>query len=158
FDNQVAILRMPDRKKRDAALEQSRFELEQPTIDATNSQSSPLSWLTNKSPKSLAGRTVGAELLQQFNSDLPEVINFNDHLQLHCAFVEIGIALAAYRADHGEYPPRLDELSPKYLAQLPRDPYSEHNALRYRRVSSGYVLYSVGPNGIDEQGGESENF
>ncbi len=34
------------------------------------------------------------------------------------------IALAMYRLDHKEYPPRLANLVPEYLAELPLDPYS----------------------------------
>ena len=38
--------------------------------------------------------------------------------------VLIEIALAMYRADHGEYPATLDGLAPDYLDALPLDPYA----------------------------------
>ncbi|HEX5271371.1 MAG TPA: hypothetical protein VFW33_12820, partial [Gemmataceae bacterium] len=36
----------------------------------------------------------------------------------------VAFALAAYRADHGRYPAKLDELAPKYLAAVPDDLFS----------------------------------
>lgn len=65
---------------------------------------------------------------------------------LHVAF-----ALAAYRGEHGRYPESLDALTPTYLHALPIDLYSG-KALIYRPADNGYLLYSVGKNGLDEQG------
>jgi len=65
---------------------------------------------------------------------------------LHLAF-----ALAAYRGERGGYPEKLDALAPKYLEEVPIDLYSG-KALIYRRSENGYLLYSVGVNGLDEQG------
>jgi hypothetical protein len=65
---------------------------------------------------------------------------------LHLAF-----ALAAYRGDRGAYPEKLDALAPSYLEAVPVDLYSG-KALIYRPLDNGYLLYSVGVNGLDEQG------
>jgi hypothetical protein len=65
---------------------------------------------------------------------------------LHLAF-----ALAAYQRDHGQYPAKLEELTPKYVESIPDDLFSG-NPLIYRLVDKGYLLYSVGPNGKDEDG------
>jgi hypothetical protein len=65
---------------------------------------------------------------------------------LHLAF-----ALAAYYADHGRYPAKLDELVPKHVDQIPDDIFSG-KALIYEPEANGYLLYSVGANGIDEGG------
>jgi hypothetical protein len=65
---------------------------------------------------------------------------------LHLAF-----ALAAYHSDHGRYPAKLDELVPKYLEKIPDDLFSG-KALIYRVEDDGYLLYSVGPNGVDDDG------
>jgi hypothetical protein len=158
FDKQVVIYRMSDRKKRDAALERTHVDLEQMTTDARGTSLFALGWLAKKTVNTAQGRMAGASLLQLFDSDFSGILNVGDQLELHLAFTQAGMALAAYRAEHGEYPERMEELVPKYIAQLPRDLYGEHAALHYRRESSGYLLYSVGPNGRDEQGSESENF
>jgi hypothetical protein len=64
---------------------------------------------------------------------------------------KLSLALAAYRSDRGSYPDALGQLVPEYVKEVPEDPYSG-DALRYAREGEDYVLYSVGPNGQDEQG------
>jgi hypothetical protein len=64
---------------------------------------------------------------------------------------DVSFALAAYRADRGQYPRRLAELHPKYLAEMPKDLFTDAE-FRYRREGTGYLLYSLGPNGEDEGG------
>ncbi len=63
----------------------------------------------------------------------------------------VAFALAAYRADHGMYPPALADLAPKYLPEVPPDIYA-NGALLYRPTAAGYLLYSVGPNKEDDEG------
>jgi hypothetical protein len=65
---------------------------------------------------------------------------------LHLAF-----ALAAFQRDHGRYPDKLDELARNYLEKIPDDLFSD-KPLIYRLEAEGYLLYSVGLNGIDEDG------
>ena len=65
---------------------------------------------------------------------------------LHLAF-----ALAAYQRDQGHYPAKLAELCPKYLKDVPGDLFSG-KPLIYRLVDQGYLLYSVGVNGVDDGG------
>lgn len=65
----------------------------------------------------------------------------------------IAVALAAYRAEHGRHPVSLAELVPKHIAAIPDDLFRETPQVPiYRRNDdgSGYVLYSVGPNGKDD--------
>jgi type II secretory pathway pseudopilin PulG len=65
---------------------------------------------------------------------------------------ETQLALRAYLLDHGRYPATLDELIPGYLPSLPIDPFTDGAPLKYRTTSSGYLLYSVGPDTIDNGG------
>ena len=65
---------------------------------------------------------------------------------LHVAF-----ALAAYHRDNKRYPGKLEDLAPKYLAAVPNDIFSG-KALKYRPAEKGYLLYSIGVNGKDEEG------
>jgi hypothetical protein len=60
-------------------------------------------------------------------------------------------ALAACRADEKNYPEKLDALVPKYLAKIPEDVFSG-KAILYRRTEKGFLLYSVGLNGKDDEG------
>lgn len=69
------------------------------------------------------------------------------------------LAVELWRAEQGEYPASLDELTPRLLARMPMDPYTGE-LLRYRRLAEpddlgrGYVLYSVGLDGVDDGGKE----
>jgi hypothetical protein len=65
--------------------------------------------------------------------------------------VTIAFALAWYQREHGRYPKDLDALAPKYLPQVPPDLFSD-KALLYRLDKDGYLLYSVGVNGKDDEG------
>ena len=69
--------------------------------------------------------------------------------------VQVAFALAAYHRDHGNYPAKLDDLAPKYLAAVPDDLFSG-KALIYRPTEKSYLFYSVGVNGKDD-GGRSTN-
>lgn len=61
------------------------------------------------------------------------------------------MALRCYRSEQGQTPLRLDQLVPKYLQQVPSDPFSAH-PLVYRPQSTNWLLYSVGPERGDDGG------
>jgi hypothetical protein len=71
------------------------------------------------------------------------------------AFARIALALAAYRADHGQYPSDLSDLAPRYLSAVPRDPFNGDD-LHYESDGDGYRVWSVGKNLIDD-GGDDED-
>lgn len=64
---------------------------------------------------------------------------------------QIALAMRAYQARNGKYPASLAELSPKYLKTIPTDRFTE-KPLVYRLEGAGYVIYSLGPNGRDDGG------
>lgn len=61
------------------------------------------------------------------------------------------LALRSYRCDHGIPPGNLQQLVPKYLQQVPSDPFGD-GSLAYRRNGTNWVLYSLGPDRIDDGG------
>ncbi len=70
------------------------------------------------------------------------------------AKLELLIAAAAirrYELAHDEPPPSLEALVPDYLPRVPRDPFGT-GPLVYRPSGDGYLLYSVGDNGVDDGG------
>jgi hypothetical protein len=67
------------------------------------------------------------------------------------ALLLLALALHAYRLEQGSYPPKLDTLVPRYLTQLPEDPFGQGTFL-YKRTNSKYLLYSVGPDKTDDGG------
>lgn len=62
------------------------------------------------------------------------------------------IALRQYEQAEHRLPPNLQKLVPRYLAEIPSDPFAG-KPLRYRIEPNGeWRVYSVGPNQVDEGG------
>jgi len=61
------------------------------------------------------------------------------------------LAIRLYEIDHGRRPASLDQLIPDYLPAIPLDPFAaDGRALGYLPRAPKPVLYSVGPDGIDD--------
>jgi hypothetical protein len=75
----------------------------------------------------------------------------HDLAAAHLRLLIVELALRAYRCDKGKGPGELTQLAPKYLQSLPRDPFSG-NLLVYRPAGTNWVLYSVGPDRVDDGG------
>lgn len=67
------------------------------------------------------------------------------------------LALMQYRITHGNYPADLNELiRASLLDRLPIDPYSD-STYAYRQAENGFILYSMGPNFVDDGGVPATN-
>ena len=62
------------------------------------------------------------------------------------------LALRAWKGEHGDWPNQLADLVPTYLTRVPNDPFAVEGSLVYRTTPAGYLLYSVGPDGVDDGG------
>jgi hypothetical protein len=67
----------------------------------------------------------------------------------------LAVAVTAYRAKHGNYPDRLEDLAPAVIPHIPVDPF-DGKPLRLKREGDGLVLYSVGRDGKDDGGAAVE--
>ena len=65
--------------------------------------------------------------------------------------LQVALALSAWHRDHGSYPEKLEQLSPKYLKDIPEDLFVR-GTLKYQPTDDGYFFYSLGPNGTDDDG------
>ena len=63
----------------------------------------------------------------------------------------LAIAAASYRSGEGKFPARAEDLVPKYLLQVPLDPFTGQ-PLKLKPTADGVVVYSVGPDGADDSG------
>jgi hypothetical protein len=70
--------------------------------------------------------------------------------QIHDNFM-FAFALESWQRDHGHYPKKLDDLTPKHMKRIPIDRFTGKDLI-YRPSEKGYLLYSVGRNGKDEGG------
>ena len=76
-----------------------------------------------------------------------------DKMQARSACLQVALAAQAYFRDRGEFPARLADLQPDYLASLPDDPYSPQPLpVIYRRSGNGAVVYSRFDNEVDDGG------
>jgi hypothetical protein len=69
--------------------------------------------------------------------------------QLRC--LKTVLAVERFRREKGAWPAKLEDLTPKLLKKAPLDPY-DGKSLRFVRVADGLVVYSVGPDEIDNGG------
>ncbi len=90
---------------------------------------------------------------------LPSVFRYFDKTTYHqTEFLlgRLGLASAAYRSDHGKYPATLNALVPKYIREIPKDPFSGE-PLKMKAVNDGLILYGVGEDLKDGDGAAYDN-
>lgn len=63
------------------------------------------------------------------------------------------LAVERYRLAFGELPDTLADLVPTYIEAVPKDPF-DGDDLRYKKVKTGYVVYSIGEDKSDDGGKE----
>ena len=61
------------------------------------------------------------------------------------------LALESFQNENHKLPEDLEELAPKFLEEIPEDPFTGIE-LEYRRTGKGYLLYSLGPDREDNGG------
>jgi len=159
FDRLVAAMRLPDRAERQAKLAQFDQEIAAMKKDVRALQEI----LVNLDDAIAQLEKAGAERGRQLNKItgnalMSELLPRAQMMQAAHDRVEqvrgnrdIAFALAAYRNDNNRYPKQLEELAPKYLAKIPGDLFTG-KPLVYRPRKDGYLLYSFGPNGKDDDG------
>lgn len=64
-----------------------------------------------------------------------------------------GLAVERYRLAAGKLSDSLRELVPAYLESIPKDPF-DGNDMRYRRLETGFVVYSICEDLSDDGGKE----
>jgi type II secretory pathway pseudopilin PulG len=64
-----------------------------------------------------------------------------------------GLAIQRYRLATDGLPNTLSELTPTYLDEVPKDPFDGKD-LRYKKLETGFVVYSIGKDGNDDGGKE----
>jgi hypothetical protein len=77
------------------------------------------------------------------------------HAEALAALEAAGTAAERHRGAHQSWPARLEDLVPSQLSALPLDPYAPGRPLVLGRDplrGEGRVIYSVGPDGIDQGG------
>lgn len=154
YDRLVEAFEKPTRAERDAALRQIENDHRQMAQQVKDFNK--FLWeLVTSSPRRSMGRQIGRVLVSLLSPAILQMAKAEDRGAVYGALGQIALALAAYRAEHGEYPAELAQLVPKHLAVIPEDPFA-NAPLRYKRTDRGRVVYSVNVNGKDD-GGANRN-
>jgi len=62
------------------------------------------------------------------------------------------VALRCYKSERGSVPARLQDLVPKYISKVPQDPFSQGQMIYRPQAGATWLVYSVGPDGVDDGG------
>jgi hypothetical protein len=147
YDRFVTALRIPDRNARQVAIAQIMADFPD-KVSIVRQLTGPESWFSNKSER---GENIGNLLIGLLFPALEKIQTAFDRMEQTERNAHVAFALAAYQGDNGRYPSNLDELAPKYLPKVPGDLFSGR-PLIYKPADNGYLFYSVGVNGLDEDG------
>jgi hypothetical protein len=151
-DRAVAALRLPNYQMAATSLHRAINEEFSRSSFEKHDWGLAFYWLLSPSDGRRAlGRALGRAWVQMFGGPIPVLLTSEQTRATQSVQCEVAFALAAYRADHGEYPVRLEHLRPKYVSTLPTDPFVDQ-PFHYERQGTGYRLWSVGPNGRDDHG------
>ncbi len=151
YDRLAAAMRLKDRTEREAALtqiEKDLGELKQPSPQLTDIAKLLLG---KDTPGKVVGKKISDVLIGLMIPAARKVQQAQDRAEQVQRNLQLAFALARYQREHGRYPTKLDDLAPKYVKAIPNDLFSGQ-PLIYRPMEKGYLLYSVGVNGKDEEG------
>ena len=151
YDQLVEAVRSQDRLTRTAAL--AKFDAKiQKLYQEARSPGRMLAGVVSRQQRS---EFVSAMMLSLFVPALPAVTNAEDRANTTLELTRVAAALAVYRAEHGEYPEKLEALVPNVVEKLPADLYHA-KPLLYKRLADGFLLYSAGENGVDDGGSNAQ--
>lgn len=154
FDRIADAYRKPTRAAQKEALRKLDDDFHKLKTTAENTASLDKSMLSD--PRKALSERLGQVILIMFAPSIAMEVNFEDLATTRFELTKLAFALAAYHADHGSYPAKLADLTPKYVREVPKDIFS-NTELHYRPDGKGYLLYSVGINGKDDGGKGFEN-
>jgi hypothetical protein len=92
-------------------------------------------------------------LLHAFMPAFSRVITINIRSIAHLRTARVALAIQRYRLATGNLPDALADLVSTYLDAVPKDPFDDMS-LRYEKLETGFVVYSIGGDGRDDGGKE----
>lgn len=149
YDRLVAAGQKPAYAERKAAMNQIETELKETAAKARDVKS--LAYEMLGGPRRVLSERLGQVFISLLLPAVGAALEAEERSVMQRQLTELGFSLAAYRADHGEYPSRLADLLPKYAEAIPGDVFSGADLI-YRSNSGSFLLYSVGRNETDDGG------
>jgi len=87
----------------------------------------------------------------QFANLIPDILKKQATAYARLRVAQTALAIERYRMENQRLPQTLGELIPQHLKSAPLDPFTEAPLL-YRITETGFRVYSVGENGLDDGG------
>jgi len=156
YDKLATAMRHKERADRQKAIDQLEKDFEALKLDAAGEATVAKLLLGMERPDKMAGKVIGDFVICVMMPATGNVQNADDRRAQVQRNVHVAFGLDGYYRDHGRYPAKLEDLAPRYLATVPDDLFSGR-ALIYRLTEKGYLLYSIGVNGIDDGGRASDD-
>ena len=147
FDRLVDASRQPIRAVRQESLgklEEDFSVLKQKAVDVKIFAKEMIG-----NPREALSERLSQVLLSIFFPDYVTHFSVYNRTIMQFELDKLSFALAAYHADHDAYPAKFADLTPKYVAEVPKDIFNDSD-LHYILEGKGYLLYSVGINGKDD--------
>jgi hypothetical protein len=151
FDRMANAMREKDRDKRVLSLETFTKDFTELRLKAANKSRLAEMLKAGKGVAKSKGEVIGDILITQMFPAVKQTQDGADKITQSFDNLLIAFALARYQHANGKYPEKLEALTPKFLAIIPKDIFSG-KALKYKSTGTGYLLYSVGLNGEDDGG------
>jgi hypothetical protein len=151
FDRLTAAMRLKERPEREKQLGAFEKELKQLKASLSDPEKLGKLLLGKDATPQTRGKVIGDIVVVLLVPGVRKVQLARDRDEQLQRNMQLAFALAAYRADHGAYPRKLDDLAPTYVPAVPGDLFAS-KAMTYLAERDSYLLYSFGPNGRDDQG------
>jgi hypothetical protein len=151
YDRLVAAAKMSDHAARAVAMQQLDADVQQLVVQSRM----PSTWLAGVLSRQQRSKLVSSIMLGLFLPAVNAAVAAEDRANTMLELTRLAATLAVYRAEHGAYPEKLDDLVPNVLQELPRDLYNARPFV-YKRDGEGYLLYSTGENGTDDGGSNQQ--
>jgi hypothetical protein len=155
YDRIVTAMRVRDQAERDKQLANLEEELRKLKKNL-GGVGAVAKILLAKNTAKARGEEIGNVLISMMVPSVRKIQQARDRIEQVQGNVHLAFALACYQRENGRYPMKLEALAPKYLTKVPGDLFSG-KALVYRPTEKGYLLYSVGANGEDDEGRGSQD-
>lgn len=147
FDAAMKLKTLPERK---AAMQAIETEL-QKVRTTVATRGLLLATMTQRPPGETVGQMMGGILSSLLLPALSAVDQACNRSRQNRANLLLTYALADWKAQNDSFPENLRELVPEFVASQPVDLFNG-KPLNYRRLNDGFILYSIGVNGKDDQG------
>ncbi|MDT8302667.1 MAG: hypothetical protein RQ760_14380 [Sedimentisphaerales bacterium] len=148
----IAFLRLTGLNDRDAM---KYIDIMQEFIDAMELPANERLLVFDSIQKDAHSRKRGGMLTRMLMPAFGRIMQIETRHLADLRVTQTALVIERYRLADGHLPESLDDLVPAFLEAVPTDPFDGQN-LKYRKLETGFVVYSVGDDLTDEGGAERD--